>query len=107
VPAGVLLGLAIVVEVCATLALRASDGLSKPPLVVAVVVGYATSFWLLALVLRDISVGTAYAIWSGVGTAGLAIIGMVALGEPATALRIAAIALIVVGVVALNLAGAH
>jgi small multidrug resistance pump len=106
-PAGVLLGLAIVVEVCATLALRASDGLTKPPLVAAVVIGYATSFWLLALVLRDISVGTSYAIWSGVGTAALAIIGMIALGEPATGLRIAAIALIVVGVVALNLQGAH
>jgi small multidrug resistance pump len=106
-PAGVLLGIAIAVEVCATLALRASDGLSRPGLTVLVIVGYATSFWLLSLVLKDISVGTAYAIWSGVGTAGLAIIGMLALGEPATALRIAAIALIVVGVVGLNVAGAH
>jgi small multidrug resistance pump len=106
-PAGVLLGIAIAVEVCATLALRASDGLTRPALTVLVVAGYATSFWLLALVLRDMSVGTAYAIWSGAGTAGLAIIGMLALGEPATALRIAAIALIVVGVIALNVAGAH
>ena len=104
-PAGVLLGLAIAVEVCATLALRASDGLSRPALVVVVVAGYAISFWLLSLVLRDISVGTSYAIWSGVGTAALAIIGMVALGEPATALRIASIALIVAGVIGLNLAG--
>jgi small multidrug resistance pump len=106
-PAGVLLGIAIAVEVCATLALRASDGLTRPALTVLVVAGYATSFWLLALVLRDMSVGTAYAIWSGVGTAGLAVIGMLALGEPATALRIGAIALIVVGVIALNVAGAH
>jgi small multidrug resistance pump len=106
-PAGVLLGIAIAVEVCATLALRASDGLTRPALTVLVVAGYATSFWLLALVLRDMSVGTAYAIWSGAGTAGLAIIGMLALGEPATALRIGAIALIVVGVIALNVAGAH
>jgi small multidrug resistance pump len=104
-PAGVLLGLAIAVEVCATLALRASDGLSRPGLVVLVVIGYATSFWLLSLVLRDISIGTSYAIWSGVGTAALAIIGMIALGEPATALRLASIALIVVGVIGLNVAG--
>jgi small multidrug resistance pump len=104
-PAGALLGLAIAVEVCATLALRASDGLSRPGFVVAVVVGYAISFWLLSLVLRDISVGTSYAIWSGVGTASLAVIGMLALGEPATALRIASIALIVVGVIGLNLGG--
>ena len=104
-PAGVLLGLAIAVEVCATLALRASDGLSRPGLVGLVVIGYATSFWLLSLVLRDISIGTSYAIWSGVGTAALAIIGMIALGEPATALRLASIALIVVGVIGLNVAG--
>jgi small multidrug resistance pump len=106
-PAGVLLGLAIGVEVCATLALRASDGFSKLGFSLLVVVGYATSFWLLSLVLRDISVGTSYAIWSGVGTAALAIIGMIALGEPATALRIASIALIVAGVIGLNVAGAH
>jgi small multidrug resistance pump len=106
-PAGVLLGLAIAVEVCATLALRASDGLTRPGLVVAVVAGYATSFWLLSLVLRDISIGTSYAIWSGVGTAALAIIGMVALGEAATALKIGSIALIIAGVVGLNIAGAE
>ena len=122
-PAGLLLSFAITVEVCATLALRASDGLSRlvPALfvvgqinqevlsfgVVFVVAGYATSFWLLSLVLRDISVGTSYAIWSGVGTAALAIIGMAALGEPATALKIASIALIIAGVIGLSLAGAH
>ena len=105
-PAGVLLGLAIAVEVCATLALRASDGFSRPGFVVIVVAGYATSFWLLSLVLRDISIGTSYAIWSGVGTAALAIIGIVALGESASALKLASIALIIAAVVGLNLAGA-
>jgi small multidrug resistance pump len=106
-PAGVLLGLAIAVEVCATLALRASDGFSKLGFSLLVVVGYSTSFWLLSLVLRDISVGTSYAIWSGVGTAALATIGMIALDEPAPALRIGSIALIVVGVIGLNVSGAH
>lgn len=106
-PAGVLLGLAIAVEVAATLALRASDGFSKLGPSILVVLGYATAFWLLSLVLKDISVGTSYAIWSGVGTAALAIIGMIALGEPATALRIASIVLIVAGVIGLNLGGAH
>ena len=105
-PAGLLLAFAIAVEVAATLSLRASDGFSKLAPSVFVVIGYATSFWLLSLVLRDISVGTSYAIWSGVGTAALAIIGMAALGEPATALRIASIVLIVVGVIGLNVAGA-
>ena len=106
-PAGLLLALAIAVEVAATLCLRASDGFSKPLPSIAVVVGYVFSFWLLALVLKHISVGTAYAIWAGAGTAAVAVIGMIALNEPATALRIGAIALIVVGVIALNLAGAH
>jgi small multidrug resistance pump len=106
-PAGVLLSFAIAVEVCATLALRASDGFSKVVPSLFVVAGYATSFWLLSLVLRDISVGTAYAIWSGVGTAAIAIIGIVALEEPATALRIASLVLIIAGVIGLNAAGAH
>src|SRR5215218_3382789 len=106
-PAGFLLSFAITVEVCATLALRASDGLSRLGPSLLVIAGYATSFWLLSLVLKDISVGTSYAIWSGVGTAALAIIGMAALGEPATALKIASLALIIAGVIGLNLTGAH
>jgi small multidrug resistance pump len=107
VPAGVLLAFAITVEVCATLALRSSDGLSKLGPTLFVIVGYATSFWLLSLVLKEISVSTSYAIWSGVGTAALAIIGMAVLGEPATALKIASIALIIAGVIGLNAAGAN
>jgi multidrug transporter EmrE-like cation transporter len=104
-PPGLLLAIAIAVEVAATLSLRASDGFTRLLPSVLVVIGYAVSFFLLALVLRDISVGTTYAIWAGAGTAAIAIIGIVALGEPATALRLGSIALIVVGVVGLNLAG--
>jgi len=105
VPAGLLLALAIAVEVAATLCLRASDGFSRPLPSVFVVVGYLISFWLLARVLKEIDVGTTYAIWAGAGTAAIALIGMVALGEPVTALRVASLVLIVVGVVGLNLAG--
>jgi small multidrug resistance pump len=104
-PPGLLLAIAIAVEVAATLSLRASDGFTRLLPSVLVVIGYAVSFFLLALVLRDISVGTTYAIWAGAGTAAIAIIGIVALGEPATALRLGSIALIVAGVVGLNLAG--
>ena len=104
---GVLLSLAIVSEVCATLALRASEGFSRPLPSAVVVVGYALSFWLLALVLRDLPLGFVYAVWAGAGTALIAIVGMLALGEPATALRIGSIALVVLGVVGLNLAGGH
>jgi small multidrug resistance pump len=106
-PVGVLLTIAIASEVAATVSLRYSDGFSKPLPSAVVVIGYAISFWLLALVLKEISVGTTYAIWAGAGTAAIAVIGIVALGEPATAIKLASIALIVAGVIGLNLSGAH
>jgi small multidrug resistance pump len=106
-PAGLLLAIAIATEVAATVSLRYSDGFSKPLPSAIVVVGYAISFWLLALVLKEISVSTTYAIWAGAGTAAVALIGMAMLGEPATAIKLASIALIIVGVIGLNLSGAH
>jgi small multidrug resistance pump len=106
-PVGVLLALAIAVEVAATISLRASDGFTKLLPSVIVVMGYATSFYLLSLILRDLSVGTTYAIWAGAGTAAIAVIGIVVLGEPASALKIVSIVLIVAGVIGLNVAGAH
>jgi small multidrug resistance pump len=102
-----LLAIAIATEVAATISLRYSDGFSKPLPSAIVVVGYTFSFWLLALVLKEISVSTTYAIWAGAGTAAVAVIGIAALGEPATAIKIASIALIIAGVVGLNLSGAH
>jgi len=107
VPVAALLAIAIAAEVAATISLRYSDGFSKPLPSAIVVVGYATSFWLLSLILKELSVGTTYAIWAGAGTAVIAVIGIVALGEPATAIKLASIALIVAGVVGLNLSGAH
>jgi multidrug transporter EmrE-like cation transporter len=101
------LALAIASEVIATLALKASDGFSRPLPAALVVVGYGLSFWLLALVLKHLSVGTTYAVWSAVGTAAIALVGMLAYGEPAGALKLASLALIVLGVVGLNAAGAH
>jgi len=105
-PTGLLLAIAIACEVAATLSLRYSDGFSRPVPSALVVVGYVISFWLLALVLRDLSIGTTYAIWAGAGTAALALIGIVALGEPATAVKLASIGLIIAGVIGLNLSGA-
>ncbi len=106
-PAGILLAIAIASEVAATIALRSSEGFSRPVPSVIVVVGYAVSFWMLSLVLRDIPVGTTYAIWAGAGTAAIALIGMAVLGEPATALKLGSIVLIILGVIGLNAAGAH
>jgi small multidrug resistance pump len=106
-PVGVMLTLAIAVEVAATVSLRYSDGFTRLVPSAIVVVGYATSFYLLSLILRELSVGTTYAIWAGAGTAAIAVIGIVALGEPATAVKLASIALIIAGVIGLNLSGAH
>ena len=80
-------------------------GSRKPCRRAIVVVGYATSFYLLSLILKELSVGTTYAIWAGAGTAAIAVIGIVALGEPATAIKLASIALIIAGVIGLNLSG--
>ena len=106
-PVAVLLTFAIVSEVAGTIALRYSDGFTKLVPSVIVVGGYGVSFWLLALVLRQMSIGATYAVWSAVGTALIATIGMFAFGEPATALKVASLGLIILGVVGLNLAGSH
>jgi small multidrug resistance pump len=102
-----MLAFAIATEVIATVALKASDGFSKPEPSAIVVAGYLLSFWLLALVLKQLSVGTTYAIWSAVGTAAVALIGIAIYGEAASALKLASLGLIVLGVIGLNAAGAH
>ena len=102
-----MLTFAIAAEVIATVALKASDGFSRPVPSAIVVAGYLLSFWLLALVLKQFSVGTTYAIWSAVGTAAVALIGVFAYGETANALKLASLGLILLGVIGLNAAGAH
>ncbi|WP_028803401.1 DMT family transporter [Streptomyces sp. 142MFCol3.1] len=103
----VLLGGAIAAEVAATTAMKYSDGFSRlwPSLVT--LLGYVVAFALLAQTLKTVSVGTAYAIWAGVGTAVIAAIGMLFLGEGMGTAKLAGIALIIGGVVLLNLGGAH
>jgi small multidrug resistance pump len=104
-PAGILLSLAILSEVVATVFLRYTDGFTKLAPSAVVIVGYGLSFWLLALILKDLEIGFVYAVWSGAGTALIAAVGMVAFGESATALKFVSIALIIVGVVGLNAGG--
>ncbi|MGW0184872.1 DMT family transporter [Streptomyces sp. NPDC003362] len=102
-----LLGLAIAAEVAATTAMKYSDGFSRLWPSLLTVLGYVVSFSLLTQTLKTVSVGTAYAIWSGVGTAAIATIGVLFMGEGMTAAKAAGIALIIVGVVVLNTGGAH
>lgn len=99
------LGAAIMAEVAATLALRASDGFTRWWPSVVVVVGYGAAFFLLSQVLKTIGVGLAYATWAGLGTAGAAVGAWLLFGERFSGLAIAGIALIIVGVGVLNLAG--
>ena len=98
---------AIAAEVAATAALPRTQGFKDPMWSAMVVLGYAASIWLLALVVRHMPVSTAYAIWAGLGTAAVAVIGVVWLGESLNPLKVAALGMIITGVVVLNLQGAH
>ena len=102
-----LLAAAIGIEVAATATLPRTHGFTDPGWTVFVVAGYAVSIWLLAIIVRTIPVSVTYAIWSGLGTAAVAVIGTMFLGEQVSPLKVLSLALIVVGVVGLNLAGAH
>lgn len=105
----VYLGLAIGTEIAATVSLKASAGFTKPWPSVVVVLGYVASFALLAKALKDLEVGVAYAIWSAVGTAAVALLGIWLFGEQASWTKAFWIAVIVVGVVGLQVSnrGAH
>lgn len=104
---GLYLAAAILCEVVATTFLKSSEGLTRLGPSVIVVVGYVASLALLAQALKGIDVGVAYAIWAGVGTAAIMLIGVAAFSEALTVTRAAGVGLIIAGVVALNLSGAH
>ena len=102
----ILLVIAILAEVTATLSLRAAGEGDRVALV-AVILGYVGSLALLAVVVKHLEVSVAYAVWAGAGTALVALFGVALLGEPATVLKLGSIALIITGVVGLNLVGGH
>ncbi len=105
--AWLLLGIAIACEVVGTVAMRMSDGFTRPGPIAVVVAGYAVSFFLLAKVLQQLQVGAVYAIWAGTGTAIVAVIGILAFDESATAVKLVGVLLVVAGVVTLSLSGAR
>lgn len=82
--------------------LKYTDGFSRPLPTVATVAGMIVSFYFLALAMRDIPLGTAYAVWTGIGAVGTVILGMILFGEPRDLSRLACIALILAGVVGLK-----
>jgi small multidrug resistance pump len=98
-----ILFLAILSEVVGTVALKASEGFTRLGPNVLVVVGYGLSFYLLAQALRQIPLGVAYAIWSGLGTAGAVIAGLLLWRESLNLAGILGILLILIGVIVLNI----
>ena len=98
---------AIGIEVGATTALPRTRGFHDLPWSLVVLGGYGLSIWLLALVVRQMSVSVAYAVWSGLGTAAIALVGALVLGERLDLVKLSALALIIVGVVVLNVHTAH
>jgi len=97
--------LAILLEVSGTTCMKLSQGFTKVVPSILLFVFYTLSLGMLTLALKRIDVSVAYAVWSGVGTALIATIGVLWFKEPATAFKLISIALIIVGVVGLNLSG--
>ena len=94
-------------EVVWAIALKRSHGFSELPWTIVFVVGLVASMSLLAIALRSLPVGTGYAVWTGIGAVGTAIVGIAFLSESASALRLVSIALVAAGIVGLGLSGGH
>ena len=94
-------------EVGWAVGLKYAEGFTRPWPTVLTVASMVVSLWLLGLALRALPLGTAYAIWTGVGTVGTALLGMALFAEPADAIRLACIGLIVAGIVGLKLVSPH
>jgi small multidrug resistance pump len=103
VPPYVLLAIAIVAEVIATSALRASEGFTRLVPALVVLLGYGISFYCLSLTLKSLPVGIVYAIWSGVGIVLITLVAIVMYRQIPDLAAIAGLSLIVAGVVVLNL----
>lgn len=100
----ILLFFAGLFEIGWAIGLKYTDGFSKPVPTVLTVASMIVSLTLLGLALKALPVGTAYAVWTGIGTVGTALLGIWLLGEPATVIRLACIALIVCGIMGLKFA---
>jgi quaternary ammonium compound-resistance protein SugE len=103
--AWMLLVAAGLLEVVWAISMKASHGFTKHHFTSITLIAAALSFWLLGLALRQLPVGTAYAVWTGIGAVGAAILGIVFFGESLTLARIGCIALIVIGILGLKFLG--
>jgi small multidrug resistance pump len=103
---GFLLALAIGIEVVGTCAVRQSDGFTRPGWVTLMLVCYGISFFLLSRIVKEMPLGLAYAIWAGCGTALIAVVAVFLFDEGLTLVSAAGIALVIGGIVLINVAGA-
>ena len=101
--AWVYLVLAGLFEIVWAIGLKYAEGFTRPLPTAITIVAMIISMALLGFAARDLPIGTAYAVWTGIGAAGTAIVGMVFLRDPVTTVRLLSILLIVAGVVGLNL----
>ena len=99
----VYLALAIIAEVIGTSALKATEGFTRPGPTLVVVIGYGIAFYLLSLVLRTLPVGVAYAIWAGMGIVLVTLVALLVYGQRPDPPAVLGIALIVTGVVVIQL----
>ena len=90
-------------EIGWAIGLKYSDGFSKPVPSLITVAAMAMSIWLLSVAMKTIPVGTAYAVWTGIGAVGVAILGMILFGESREILRITCLFLIIAGIIGLKL----
>jgi quaternary ammonium compound-resistance protein SugE len=105
--AWVLLLVAGLLEIVWSISMKASHGFTKHNYTAVTLVAAWLSFWLLGLALRQLPVGTAYAVWTGIGAVGAAVLGIVIFGEALTVARVGCIALIVCGILGLKLLGSE
>ncbi|CAI3930910.1 multidrug efflux SMR transporter [Commensalibacter papalotli (ex Botero et al. 2024)] len=98
--------IAIIIELGATSSLKASDGFTNWLYTTISLIGYGVSFYCLSMALREIPVGIAYAVWSGIGTVGICLLAWLIFKQNLSLISIVGIALIVVGVVIVNLGSA-
>ncbi|MGA1803629.1 quaternary ammonium compound efflux SMR transporter SugE [Rhizobium sp. HT1-10] len=101
--AWILLVLAGILEIGWAIGLKYTDGLTRPLPTFLTAVSMVASVCLLGLAVKTLPLGTAYAVWTGIGTIGTVLLGIWLLGEPATAARLGCIALIVAGIAGLKL----
>ena len=93
-------------EVCWAVGLKYTDGFRRPLPSILVIAAIAASMFLLSWAARSLPIGTAYAVWTGIGTVGTVVLGILVFGEPVTLIRLTCVLLIVMGIVGLKLVSA-